>query len=365
MGLFDMIAGVYDTALNDVAWASAQTQIAKYFDGYAACLKQISFAGEPCVTNLAANNSNEVSVVVNHLDRYLADSRFLANLKLCSLNNAFLAKDAFDLNIESQIVFREFGNTLFIPLSRSLQELETLIVFRPSHATTLSGKQEKAAEVIQHHMGRILTFHHSSNDASTLIPLYETLLNRLNFPIFLVDRDLSIKFSNDAGNRMLERKELVEKDKGRIKLRQTSDHETLIGAVEQVLCRKMDGPFSIFEDEGSNDIFALEVLALEARDVASNLTSVPTNLALIYLKKIGDPNLPFTDSQRLCLKFTRTEWTIATALANGKSTQEIADEQGSTPQTVRWHIKQIFAKTKTRRQAELVRFLVDIQMPVM
>lgn len=55
---------------------------------------------------------------------------------------------------------------------------------------------------------------------------------------------------------------------------------------------------------------------------------------------------------------TAAESRLAAALAAGKSLPEAARLTGITHDTARTHLKRVFAKTQTRRQAELVRLLV-------
>ena len=49
---------------------------------------------------------------------------------------------------------------------------------------------------------------------------------------------------------------------------------------------------------------------------------------------------------------------VATALTEGRSLEEIANERGVTMATARTHLKRIFAKTTTKRQGELVAMLL-------
>ena len=56
---------------------------------------------------------------------------------------------------------------------------------------------------------------------------------------------------------------------------------------------------------------------------------------------------------------TRKETKIAAALVDGLTTREIADVYGVSIETVRHHLKSIFAKTDTHRQAELVSLLIS------
>lgn len=61
--------------------------------------------------------------------------------------------------------------------------------------------------------------------------------------------------------------------------------------------------------------------------------------------------------------FTNAEAEIAAALASGQDIDEIAQARGVRPATIRTQIKSIFAKTNTRRQAELVALLLRSAAP--
>jgi DNA-binding CsgD family transcriptional regulator len=59
---------------------------------------------------------------------------------------------------------------------------------------------------------------------------------------------------------------------------------------------------------------------------------------------------------------TKTEARVATRLMCGQSLQGVADETGVSAGTVRSHIKSVFAKTNTNRQAQLVGLLTRLAM---
>jgi DNA-binding CsgD family transcriptional regulator len=54
---------------------------------------------------------------------------------------------------------------------------------------------------------------------------------------------------------------------------------------------------------------------------------------------------------------TRAEGAVAAALGRGSALDEIADDLGVGPATVRSHLKRILAKTGTHRQAEAAALL--------
>jgi DNA-binding CsgD family transcriptional regulator len=68
--------------------------------------------------------------------------------------------------------------------------------------------------------------------------------------------------------------------------------------------------------------------------------------------------LPWEPVLRQAFGCTRAEASVAVALAQGSDIDEIAQLRGVSPGTIRAQIKGIFAKTNTRRQAELVALLL-------
>lgn len=75
---------------------------------------------------------------------------------------------------------------------------------------------------------------------------------------------------------------------------------------------------------------------------------------------IGDPERPSeVDPRRLIRLYglSRAEARVAVQLAKGQRLEQVAEALGLTYETVRKHLKQIFSKTTTDRQAELVRTL--------
>ena len=76
---------------------------------------------------------------------------------------------------------------------------------------------------------------------------------------------------------------------------------------------------------------------------------------------LGDPGYAVDiDQPRLCQLYglTRAEARVAALLANGYRLEETAESLGLVYETARKHLKHVFGKTGTDRQAELIRMLV-------
>ena len=80
--------------------------------------------------------------------------------------------------------------------------------------------------------------------------------------------------------------------------------------------------------------------------------------ALVFVHDPEDQVRPHLETCRILYDLTRAEATVAALVAGGKSVREIADEVGVREDTVRTHLKKIFDKTGTKRQAELVKLVL-------
>ena len=63
---------------------------------------------------------------------------------------------------------------------------------------------------------------------------------------------------------------------------------------------------------------------------------------------------------RDALALTDAEAEVAAMLAEGRTIREIANSRHRTVESVRWHVKNVYAKTGVRRQADLVRTVLSV-----
>jgi DNA-binding CsgD family transcriptional regulator len=76
-----------------------------------------------------------------------------------------------------------------------------------------------------------------------------------------------------------------------------------------------------------------------------------------------DPNAVTSGRETLFAQlfdFTPAEARLAASIVAGMTVKETAVSSGREISTLRWHLKQIFAKTRTSRQTELVRLLTTV-----
>jgi FixJ family two-component response regulator len=86
---------------------------------------------------------------------------------------------------------------------------------------------------------------------------------------------------------------------------------------------------------------------------------------LLFVRDIHRYPIPSVDSLRQLFDFSGSEARLARELAAGFDLKEAAKRVGISMQTARTYLKILFGKTRTRRQAELVRLLVTAMQPML
>ena len=81
--------------------------------------------------------------------------------------------------------------------------------------------------------------------------------------------------------------------------------------------------------------------------------------ALVFVHDPENAERPQTDVLRHIYGLTQAEAVITSLLASGKNVKEIAEEVAVRENTVRIHMKKIFDKMGTRRQAEVVKLVLS------
>ena len=101
------------------------------------------------------------------------------------------------------------------------------------------------------------------------------------------------------------------------------------------------------------------VRATDVRALAPGLFDDPR--VLLDIAGLGLDSLPSPGFLRRVLGLTATEAEVALALACGATASAIARDRMVSLETIRSHLKTIFAKTGTRRQATLVALVLQLR----
>lgn len=179
-------------------------------------------------------------------------------------------------------------------------------------------------------------------------------LDRLAIGMLVVDADLHVRYANRAAATILEAADGVALESDRLSVRGKHGQSELKALVREATT----GEASRAEHERTLPVprtfreSPLEVL------VTPHLNGHRNGLAFVF---VADAERSLGNVEKLLVSvhgLTRTEARLAGLMAQGLNPSEAAQRMGVGITTVRSHLRQLFRKTGTRRQAELVRRIV-------
>lgn len=188
------------------------------------------------------------------------------------------------------------------------------------------------------------------------------LLNKLRHPVLLVDAACRILFANCASEDILTDQSGLHPDaKGVLRGIISAETDMLHKAVgqgarqSQFGARGGGGPFRLSRGSRQSPL-TVSVIPLPAETYWLAPRRPAAILFVTDPERVGNPTAA---SLRSGFGLTHTEAAMAIGILNGGGLKAAAARLGIAPSTARTHLTSIFNKTGTRRQAELVRILLQ------
>lgn len=186
----------------------------------------------------------------------------------------------------------------------------------------------------------------------------EGLLDSLDVAAFAVSADGRIQRANASARGLGERGDGVVDDAGVLRCTQPNAQRSLQAAVETILRGEAHEAVVIAPRRTGRRPLLLFVSSLKP-------AGGPGSTALTVL--VRDPETQARRAEELLrslFALTPAEARLALAVADGLSPADAAEQLGITVQTARTHLKRVFHKTATTRQAELVKLVLAEFPPV-
>ncbi|MBL4740405.1 MAG: hypothetical protein JKY12_05390 [Sneathiella sp.] len=193
-------------------------------------------------------------------------------------------------------------------------------------------------------------------DASPLLESATAVLNRLPLGVILVTELSQVLFFNDKAKRFLDRKDGLILDSNRI-------CRAVVPSENKHLGELLASTLAPTSDKQGDSDFAMTVTR-ENSDAPLTILLAPIGTgiagkgAVIF---VSDPIEPIELSiDTICRLYALTpaEGRLALGLTNGNKLDDLAEEWGVSMHTVRSQLRQIFRKTDTSRQSELVKLIL-------
>ena len=248
-------------------------------------------------------------------------------------------------------------------LSDDASNMVAIAFHRGNGSRQMDDAERSAVQRLSRHLLDAYRLQEEIGRASQGRALGLAVLERMRQPLLILDGNRKITFSNDAGRELLKRNDLIGERDGFAVCRDAESDTELMLALRQLALVPVPGNVdavlerrSLRLRRGKGEQVAATVLALRPQRVLGAFGAATLALLAVYEPQIGGEIDPFLLSTTF--DFTPAEARVAAQIASGQVPKEIARDFGLQLNTIRTHLKSIFAKTGTRRQAELVRVLL-------
>lgn len=367
-----VIGEIYDASLEPELWPGVLGKAARYTPGITATL----FAKD------VNNRSFELHYQSGEVDqRYVQMYRDTYSRIDPLTTMHFFAEVGEPTSVVDLCPYHEFVETRFFKEWASPQGLIDFVgaaiekrgtgvamfgVFRhESHGLVDDGARRRI-RLMTPHIRRAVAIGRAIDLKSTQAATFLSVFDSMSASMFLIDAGGRIVHANASGYAMLEAENVVRADSGRLapydgkarhELREMFD---AAGQGDAALGVRGIA-FPILARDGENYVAHLLPLTSGER----GRTGSSFGAAAILLIQKSSPAVPaIPEVIAKAYKLTPTELRILLAVAEIGGVSEVAEAFGVSETTIKFHLKNLFAKTGARRQADLVRLLAGFTTPL-
>jgi DNA-binding CsgD family transcriptional regulator len=364
--ILTVIESFYDAALDESLWPGALQSLADLMTSQAASFWVLDGSQKPRLPTFISINFDRKSIqdYLNGMARLDPTVRYLVgNPQRAIVHDGLLGTgrdeesrgycDWHERNVETR--FRLVGQARVAPGVQAGVAL---------HRTRNAGKYEvrdvDRFSVLHRHLQRALAIGFRVGSIETMRQFGADWLDRVAEGVLLLDAGRRIVFANRSAEIMQSNCDGFSFASEEVTLGMKEENETLQGLIAQALSPisspgiAAGGVMRASRSSGKRP-YGIFVAPVSKQSLALSIFQPAVCVV------ITDPERqPLLQTQRLQKMFglTRAEAKLAACLANGQELKSAAEELGITYGTARSRLAQIFQKTETRRQGELIRLLV-------
>jgi len=234
-------------------------------------------------------------------------------------------------------------------------------ITRPQAAPAFDEYNRAVCTRLLPHLRRSLHVHNLLGRSESLGSLYAQAINRLSVAILVLDETGQVLQLNAVAHDLLEQADGLKLVGGRLEATYPSDHRELHKLIRETFKAYENGQtppreaLSISRPSGEVNLgVVIKPVPVQAWAEGKGR---PTMVVYIC-DAVGKSQVNYAMARQL-FNFTPAETALALELANGLSLEEAAENLNIMRNTARAHLRAIFSKTGVRRQAELVRVMLN------
>lgn len=360
--LLETIDTIYSAVQDPTLWNTALARVASALKGESIAL----FATTPDLSapNIVALANVTPEVWKNFADYYAGINPLMARVKQVYPGSETVFSQALitDSDLEHTEFYADFyrPNRMHHTVGMLLNAGDIAAAFtcqRPRSAGPFGADADVVCQTLKPHLLRAFQLHRQMGilQASTLG--LNAALAAHGHAVLGLDTSLEIVLCNNSAGMILAKGDSIRVVNNRLRCRDAQDEQALQQILTGAVNLGTSGTGGAVTVRGAN----CPSLAVAVSPFRFSVPGYSSPIAALVF--LADPSaVPRTRAEimRAVYGLTPAEARIADRLLVGLDVSEISEQLAVSPDTVRYHLKQIFAKTGTRRQAELVRRMLAL-----
>lgn len=234
-----------------------------------------------------------------------------------------------------------------------------LYAWRPEGGKPFGGEDLALGDLLLPHLRRAVSMHLRLASSEHRHRVLGEVIDRLPAGVLLLDGERRVVSTNRSADRILALKDGIGIGRSGLRAESPRDQDALGRLIESALHpvpgeeAKAGGFATVKRPSGERSFVAMVTPLLEpSAEAAAGEPVVAVFVADPEAKRVAEKEV-LEDLYEL----TPAEADLLRLLSSGHSLEQIAEQRAVTMNTARAQLKQVFAKTDTRRQAELVRLV--------
>lgn len=349
---------LYDIALDGGEWQHALQRLTEIFGSSCAHLSIDNFAStKGHLISFGTDHALAQSYASYYVTRNVLWQRIVQRSLEGILTNRIVMP--FD-ELQRSEFYNDFlrphgGEELLFSIGLQQREFVTnLVMWRPAKMGAWRPRHMKALAPLVPHLRRALRIRESIGDLHLARDLAGEALQHLEQGVLLVGAQARVRFANRAAESILADASGLYVEQRQLTARKPSDATRLRQLIADAVHKKSGGTIPISRDARP----PLLTLVIPLRTEICQLVGDTAGVAIF----IKDPDLspkPSLAAFAAHFDLTPAQAAVARELVKGDGVEAAAARVGLSRATVRTHLINIFQKTSTKRQAELVRLMLN------